>query len=79
MRIHGADVPIRAEVTALPNLSSHADADEILAWMRGFDRPPAQVYVTHGEPAAADAMRSRIEHELGWPACVPEHLQTVDL
>ena len=79
VRIHGADVPIRAEVTALPNLSSHADADEILAWMRGFDRPPAQVYVTHGEPAAADAMRSRIEHELGWPACVPEHLQTVDL
>jgi metallo-beta-lactamase family protein len=79
VRIHGADVPIRAEVTALPNLSSHADADEILAWMRGFDRPPAQVYVTHGELAAADAMRSRIEHELGWPACVPEHLQTVDL
>ena len=72
VRIHGADVPIRAEVTALPNLSSHADADEILAWMRGFDRPPAQVYVTHGEPAAADAMRSRIEHELGWPACVPD-------
>jgi metallo-beta-lactamase family protein len=79
MRIHGIDIPIRAEVASLPNLSAHADSGEILNWMRGFERPPAQVYVTHGEPMAADAMRARIEHELGWPASVPDYLQTVDL
>ena len=79
VRIHGEDVPIRAEVAALPNLSAHADAGEILTWMRGFERAPRQVYVTHGEPAAADAMRARIEHELGWPARVPDYLQTVEL
>lgn len=79
VRIHGIDVPIRAEVASLPSLSAHADASEILTWMRGFERPPLQVYVTHGEPTAADAMRARIEHELGWPASVPDYLQTVDL
>ena len=79
VRIHGIDVPIRAEVASLPSLSAHADASEILTWMRGFERPPSQVYVTHGEPTAADAMRARIEHELGWPASVPDYLQTVDL
>ena len=79
VRIHGIEVPVRAEVASLDNLSAHADADEILAWMRGFERPPRQTFVTHGEPTAADAMRARIEHDLGWPARVPDYLQTVDL
>jgi metallo-beta-lactamase family protein len=35
--------------------------------------------VTHGEPDAADAMRLRIERELGWSAHVPEYLEHVDL
>ena len=79
VRIHGEDVPVRAEVASLPNLSAHADAGEIVDWMRGFERAPTQVLVTHGEPAAADAMRLRIEHDLGWAARVPDYLQTIDL
>jgi metallo-beta-lactamase family protein len=37
------------------------------------------VFVTHGEPDAADALRARIEHELGWAAQFPEYLEEVDL
>jgi metallo-beta-lactamase family protein len=47
--------------------------------MRGFRSAPKQVYVTHGEPEAADRLRVRIGQELGWRARVPEHLETVDL
>ena len=79
VRIHGQDVPIRAEVASLDNLSAHADADAILAWMRGFTQTPRRTFVTHGEPEAADALRARIDHELGWSVAVPEYLQTVDL
>ena len=79
LRMFGRDVPIRAEVVQLQALSAHADADELLAWMRTAPAPPARVYVTHGEPAAADTLRARIEHELGWHARVPEHLQQVDI
>lgn len=79
LRIFGRDVPIRAEVIQMDSLSGHADADEILAWLRGAPYPPRMTYVTHGEPDAADTMRFRIEHELGWKARVPEHLETVSL
>lgn len=79
LRMFGRDVPIRAEVVQLQALSAHADADELLAWMRTAPAPPARVYVTHGEPAAADTLRARIEHELGSHARVPEHLQQVDI
>jgi metallo-beta-lactamase family protein len=79
LRIFGRDVPIRAEVVLLDSLSAHADADELLAWMRATPRAPQQVYVTHGEPSAADTMRTRITRELGWPARVPENLERVSL
>jgi metallo-beta-lactamase family protein len=79
LRIFGSDVPIRAEVVAMDTLSAHADADELLAWMRAVDEPPDAVYVTHGEPAASDTLRARIKRELHWPAHVPGHLERVRL
>jgi metallo-beta-lactamase family protein len=79
LRIFGSDVPIHAEVIALEGLSAHADADGLLRWMRDAKPAPRRVYVTHGEPDSADALRYRIRHELDWAARVPEHLEFVDL
>jgi metallo-beta-lactamase family protein len=79
LRIFGQDVPIHAEVVALGSFSGHADADEIMAWMGGATRKPRNVYVTHGDPDAADALRVRIGRELSWSARVPEHLERVSL
>jgi metallo-beta-lactamase family protein len=77
LRMFGQEVPIRAEVVPLQSFSGHADADEIVAWMAGATRRPKITYVTHGEPDAADALRARIQRELGWQARVPEHLERV--
>lgn len=79
VRIFGEDVPIRAEVAMLDDLSAHADAGEIVSWLRGFKAPPKQTFVTHGEPAAADAMRQHIERELHWNVHMPFYLETVTL
>ena len=77
VKIHGAEVAIRAEVANLEMLSAHADAGEILAWLRGFERAPQMTFLTHGEPAAADTLRRRIQGELGWPCSVPDQLDAV--
>ena len=79
IKIHGEYVPVRAEVKNLDMLSAHADADEILRWLRGFKQPPRMTLITHGEPAASDALRHRIEQDLGWPCTVPDHGQHFDL
>lgn len=76
VRIHGEDVPIRCEVDQLACASAHADAAEIEAWLGGMKTAPTTTFVTHGEPAAADAMRQRIERGLGWRVCVPDYLET---
>jgi len=79
LRIFGQEVQVGAEVVQLAAGSAHADAGEILAWLRSAPKPPRKVFVTHGEPDAADALRARIEHELRWPAHFPEYLEQVEL
>ena len=79
IKIHGQMVPIRAEVKDLQMLSAHADADEIMSWLGNFKRAPTMTFVTHGEPAAADALRFRIEHELDWPVTVPDYKESFEL
>jgi metallo-beta-lactamase family protein len=79
IRIHGQEVPVRAEVGQLMTFSAHADANELMAWIRQMGSAPRQTFVTHGEPGASDALRYRIQHELGWSVTVPEHREQVDL
>ena len=52
-------------------MSAHADYAEILAWLRNFRVPPRKVFITHGEPAAAESMRQHIVDTFGWQAIVP--------
>lgn len=79
VKIHGHYIPVNAEIVEIGNLSAHADAGEILDWLGGFKKPPRKTFITHGEPAAADALRLRIQDSLGWQTCVPEHLEEVEL
>jgi metallo-beta-lactamase family protein len=79
VKMHGEYVPVRAEVKNLDMLSAHADADELLRWLKGFTKPPRTTFVTHGEPAASDALRHRIEEELGWTCVVPDQGQRIEL
>jgi metallo-beta-lactamase family protein len=78
VKIFGEMVPIRAEVSHLEGFSGHADADELMAWMRHIERAPHRTFVVHGDPDATDSLRFRIGNELGWRASVPPHAQTVD-
>lgn len=76
VKIHGKYVPIAAEVVNLDMLSAHADQGEILDWLSGLQQKPRKVFITHGEPTAADAMRLAIEERLGWSCVVPDHLES---
>jgi metallo-beta-lactamase family protein len=73
LKIHGRYVPVRAHVEKIEGLSAHADYQELVDWLRSSDVRPGRVFVTHGEPAAADAMRRQLADRLGWQATVPEH------
>ena len=77
LKIHGQYVPVRAHVSQLEGLSAHADHVEMVEWLRSSGLSPRRVFVTHGEPAAADAFRRRLYDTFGWDASVPELAATV--
>lgn len=79
LKLLGQYVPVRAHIPHLDGLSAHADYGELLDWLRRSSLSPLRVFVTHGETAAADAMRRRIRETFGWNARVPELDETVDL
>jgi len=79
LKMFGQWVPIRAEIANLPELSAHADASEIVRWLNGFQKPPRRTFIVHGEPEASDALRVRIERELGWDAAVVDDQRRYEL
>ena len=76
LRMHGKDIPVRAEIVQLASASAHADAGQLLDWLRALPGAPRRVFVVHGDPEASDRLRYRIENELRWQALVPEHGST---
>jgi len=79
IKIHGAYVPVNAEVKNLTMLSAHADKVEILNWLKNFEKPPRMTFITHGEPVASDALRLAIEEQFNWATRVPEHRERATL
>ncbi|MDE2401485.1 MAG: MBL fold metallo-hydrolase [Burkholderiales bacterium] len=79
LKLFGEYVSIRAEVAQIEGLSAHADQADLVAWVNALGRKPRRVFVTHGEPAAADALRLKITEQLGLPASVPDYRDTFEL
>ncbi len=79
VKIHGAMVPVRAEIQQLQGFSGHADKLELMQWLEGFQQPPSQTFVVHGEPDAADTLRASIKDHLGWPVRVPAYGETAEV
>ena len=71
LKMHGRYVRVRAHVVNLPAFSVHADADEMIGWLRTTSGTPRGVFLVHGEPSAAQRLADRIDDELGWMAVVP--------
>jgi len=79
IKIHGEYVEVRCEVAQLESASAHADAPGLLTWLGKIPSPPRRVFVTHGEPSAADALRRQIVDKLGFDAVTPEYGEKVEL
>jgi metallo-beta-lactamase family protein len=79
VKMFGQQVPVHARIEKIDAMSSHADAGEIIRWLRTFPKAPKTTYLVHGEIVAQDALKARITKELGWNVEIPSHGQKVNL
>ena len=57
----------------------HPDAGEILRWLSGFKTAPSMTYLVHGEPAALEALRLKIERDRAWPVHIAGYQERVEI
>ncbi len=79
VKMHGREIPVRARIESLENLSGHADYGEILRWLARFPKAPQQTFLTHGEPKASESLREKISGQLRWNVRAPQYLEKVSL
>ena len=78
LSLYGRMVPVLAEIVEMGQLSAHAGKSELMRWLTGLQVPPQQLYLTHGEPAAAQSLQQAITEKFRWKAAVARYLDTVD-
>ncbi len=79
IKLHGRYYEVRARVEHIKTMSSHADRKELISWMSGLNREPEKIFIVHGEPQAADALRVKIRDVYGWDTCIPQYKEEVSL
>ncbi len=78
-KIHGKEVAVRAHIETLDSISAHADVNEIMRWLKSFEKAPSLVCLVHGEPDPMDALKARIETEMQWTVAAPNHRETITI
>ena len=79
LKIYGKYYRVKAKVDTLHGLSAHADQDELLNWLSEIQSAPQKIFITHGEPHPADALRVKIKDTYGWEAKVPKLYEIEEL
>jgi len=61
VRISGRDIAVRARIRRLESYSAHADQGELVAWIEARKPIRGSLFLTHGEEAATQALREKVE------------------
>jgi len=79
LNLYGQSVPVAAEIIEMGQFSAHAGKSELLRWLTGLQSKPKQVWMTHGEPSAAQALQQAVTEKFVWKAAVARYLDAVEV
>jgi metallo-beta-lactamase family protein len=80
VRIHGEEIAVEAEIRDIASFSAHADQLGLTAWIKGYHKTlPKQVFLVHGEEAAIEVLKIKIDNEAGLPVLAPDMGMEYDL
>ncbi len=79
VRILGQRYDVKARIAQIHGFSAHADRDELLTWLSSLKKAPRHVFITHGEPEAAQSFSAFVHQKTGWETSVPSYEDSVTL
>jgi len=79
VKVLGQWLPVRCRIEKIGSFSAHADWKEVVRWLEDMPAPPRNVFVTHGEPDAADAMAGHLRDRFRWQIELPQYGEKFEL
>jgi metallo-beta-lactamase family protein len=73
VRLQGRSRRVRARISRITGFSAHADQEELARWLSPLRNPPRRLFLTHGEPEAAEALAAFLRARRGWQATIPSY------
>lgn len=71
VKLYGKYYSVNAKIENVEGLSAHADQKGLIDWMSQLTKKPEKIFIVHGEPQSADALRVKIKNVYGWDCVVP--------
>ena len=78
VKLFGEEIAVKAKIVNFLGLSSHADHDHLVEWIKAFDPKPAHVFVVHGDEDVAPVFAEEL-NSLGFHAHAAKFTECYDL
>ena len=78
VKLFGEEIAVKAKIVNFQGLSSHADHDHLIEWIKAFDPKPAHVFVVHGDEDVAPLFAEEL-NSLGFHAHAAKFTECYDL
>ena len=78
VKMFGEEIAVHAKIVNFQGLSSHADHDHLLEWIKAYDPKPAKVFIVHGDADVIPAFSAELEG-MGFTTYAPLYTAVYDL
>ncbi len=78
VELFGEEIAVKAKIVNFQGLSSHADHDHLIEWIKAFDPKPAHEFVVHGDEDVAPVFAEEL-NSLGFHAHAAKFTECYDL
>lgn len=79
IKIFGEELSVKAKIETVSSLSAHGDYNDLIHWLNESKIDHPKVFLTHGEPDAAEAFRERLIDTFNWDIEIPKDGAEYDL
>ena len=79
IKMYGKIISFKMQIKQIEGLSAHGDQNDLLFWIKDLPKPPAHIFIVHGEMEQAEALKQKLKETKNWSAEIPKLNQTVEL
>ncbi len=78
IKIYHEDIIVKAKVHTINGFSAHADQNDLIEWMEGFERLE-KIFLIHGEHDKQEIFRDEIEKRMGKKAHIVKYAEKIGI